>query len=220
MRLRLNVADELPRHESRGGLGSASEPCPMGRQTPTLALLVASGVDSAEYRHNMNVSKDKISGYKTYGKRRSLRLPGFDYRSPHAYHLTWGTVDRKQLLRNPSIVIPLIEELKVEAKDRGILLYAYCFMPDHVHLLVSPERGQDVVSFIQSYKSKTTRIYWGMGNRGKLWQHGFYDHILRQEESIQGIARYILENPVRKGLVDDFRDYPFSGSLIFEKSDL
>ena len=168
----------------------------------------------------MRDPKDEIRGYKTYGKHRSLRLRGFDYRTPHAYHLTWGTARRKPLLIDPGLVIPLIEQLERKAKNGEMILYAYCFMPDHVHLLLSPEGGQDVESSIQSYKSKTTRIYWETGNRGRLWQHGFYDHILRQEENIKQVARYILDNPVRKGLIDDFRKYPFSGSLVFDKDDL
>ncbi len=168
----------------------------------------------------MNASKDEIRGYKTYGKRRSLRLRNFDYLTPHAYHLTWGTIHRKPVLSNTGIVVPLIEELKRETKNARMLLYAYCFMPDHVHLFLFPAGEQDVASFIQSYKSRTTRIYWKIGNRGRLWQHGFYDHILRQEEDIKQVARYILNNPVRKGLIDDFREYPFSGSGVFKKEDL
>jgi len=40
-----------------------------------------------------------------------------------------------------------------------------------------------------------------------------YDHVLRKEESIEGVARYILDNPVRKGLVSDYKEYPFSWSF-------
>ena len=183
----------------------------------------------------MDGPRDTVSGYKTYGKRRSLRLRGFDYRTPRPYHLTWGTVHRKAALNNRELVVSLIESLEAEANDAGILVYAYCFMPEHVHLLLSPEgmfpegmppegvpseRGKDVVQFVQAYKSKTTRLFWRMGNRGKLWQHGFYDHIVRQEENIKQVARYILDNPVRRGLVDGFLEYPFSGSLTFKKEDL
>jgi putative transposase len=145
---------------------------------------------------------------------------GFDYRSWHVYHLTWGTIGRKPVLVARGLVIPLIDELKREVSDEEMLLYAYCFMPDHVHILLAPEGGRDVVSFVRIYKSKTTRIYWGLGNQGRLWQHGFYDRILRQEEHVKQVAGYIMENPVQKGLVKDFREYPFSGSLVFNKDDL
>jgi len=168
----------------------------------------------------VNDRKDEIRGYKSYGKRRSLRLPDVDYGVVRAYHVTWATVDRKQALIDPHISIPVIQELQVEALDGKILVYAYCVMPDHIHLLISPQGGQNIVSFVQAYKSRTTQIYWRTGNRGRLWQAGFYDRILREEQDVKEVARYILDNPVRKGLVDDFLEHPFSGSLVFDKEDL
>ena len=162
--------------------------------------------------------KDKRRLYKTFGKRRSLRLRSFDYRSPHTYHLTWGTAGRRPVLTDPDLVERLIGILEAEAKE--MLLYAYCFMPDHVHLLLSPEEGKDPIRFVQAYKGKTTRAYWKMNGRGRLWQRGFYDHILRQEEDVRQVALYILENPIRKEMVERLVDYPFSGSFIFEKDKL
>jgi len=49
-----------------------------------------------------------------------------------------------------------------------------------------------------------------------LWHLSYYDHVIRNDEEIKTAARYILENPVRKGLVKDFRGYPFSGSFEFD----
>ncbi|MFZ2089614.1 MAG: hypothetical protein WAU47_13665, partial [Desulfobaccales bacterium] len=45
------------------------------------------------------------------------------------------------------------------------------------------------------------------------WQKDFFDHILRKDESLPVVIRYVLENPVRKGLVSDWRDYPFKGAI-------
>jgi len=50
----------------------------------------------------------------------------------------------------------------------------------------------------------------------KLWQPSFYDHVLRNDEDLPAVARYILNNPVRKGLVDHYTEYVFSGSLVFK----
>jgi hypothetical protein len=47
---------------------------------------------------------------------------------------------------------------------------------------------------------------------GRLWQPQYYDHVLRDEEDTLRVARYIIVNPVRAGLVTSPRDYPFSGS--------
>ncbi len=48
----------------------------------------------------------------------------------------------------------------------------------------------------------------------KLWQRSYYDHVVRRAESLEEICKYILENPVRKGLVENYREYPYSFSLI------
>jgi len=45
-----------------------------------------------------------------------------------------------------------------------------------------------------------------------LWQEGYYEHVLRAEENVRSIARYIVENPVRAGLVAHAIDYPYLGS--------
>ena len=153
---------------------------------------------------------------KTFGRRQSLRLPGFDYHPSYIYHLIWGTYRRKPSLSRSALTVKLVDLLTEEVKGQ-VRIYAYCFMPDHVHLLVS---GIDPRKFAQRYKGRSTRIYWETGGVGKLWQRGFYDHVLRKEEDVKQLARYILGNPVRKGLVEDYRGYPFSGSFEFDKEAL
>ena len=83
-------------------------------------------------------------------------------------------------------------------------------MPDHFHLLViGKDDKSNLKKFLSLFKQKSG--YWFKKNYNKnLWHISYYDHILRKEESIENVASYILENPVRKGLVSDFREYPFS----------
>jgi hypothetical protein len=47
-----------------------------------------------------------------------------------------------------------------------------------------------------------------LGNNQSLWQKSFYDHGLRSEEDLKGIARYIVANPLRAGLVEHIGEYP------------
>ncbi len=66
---------------------------------------------------------------------------------------------------------------------------------------------------ISLFKQKSG--YWFKKNFNEnLWHISYYDHILRKEESIEGVTSYILENPVRKGFVSDYREYPFSRSFL------
>ena len=157
--------------------------------------------------------------YKTFGKQRSLRLPGYDYHESRAYHVTWGTFKRRKLLTDKGLASEVARILEAEVGRTLTDLYAYCVMPDHVHVLLQPNGG-NLIQYVQAVKGKTTRIYWKLGSTGKLWQRGFHDHILRCDESLHGIAQYILANPVRAGLTDDIVAYPFSGSTMFRIEEL
>ncbi len=88
-------------------------------------------------------------------------------------------------------------------------------MPDHVHLVLGPSEGCDIVTFVGQFKNLAQRAVWRLGVRGSFWQVGFYDHFLRAEEEIERAVGYVLDNPVRCGLVTQRGDYLFSGSLVF-----
>ena len=82
-------------------------------------------------------------------------------------------------------------------------------MPDHIHLLLQiGETPLDkVVNQLKSYSARLLNRE--IGRSGRFWDHGFYDHALRKEESLVGVARYIVANPLRAGLVGRYGDYPF-----------
>ena len=89
---------------------------------------------------------------------------------------------------------------------------AYCLMPDHLHYLISPmSEGSSVLRFTHQFKGKTTNLSWGLGWIGKLWQPGYYDHLLGSDEDWKSVAEYVLMNPVRKGWVLDWTDWKWSG---------
>jgi REP element-mobilizing transposase RayT len=157
---------------------------------------------------------DDASKYMSFRKRRSLRLPCYDYSESRPYHVTWGTHDRKRILWREGLARVVIECMEVEAVRAPVNLLAYCVMPDHVHVLLMPRDGANVIRFIQSVKSRTTRAYGSLGGEGKLWQRGFYDHIVRREESISRIAEYIIANPVRAGLAESVPACTFSRSFL------
>ena len=157
---------------------------------------------------------------KSFRGRRSLRLVGFDYRYPGPYHLVLGTLNRQPFFSITPLIHDLIEALTEVAARTGSTVYAYCFMPDHAHLLVALSGEVDLSRFVQEFKGKATRAFWRHGGAGRLWQRGFFDHVLRAEEDVRDVARYILANPVRRGLVTDFREYPGAGSLVFSLDNL
>jgi REP element-mobilizing transposase RayT len=88
-------------------------------------------------------------------------------------------------------------------------LMAVCVMPDHIHLLLAPI-SKNLIDLIGEWKGYTTHLLWKEGYIGKVWQRSFYDHALRCEEDLIKVAEYIVYNPVRKGLVKDWREYRYS----------
>ena len=88
-------------------------------------------------------------------------------------------------------------------------LMAVCVMPDHIHLLLAPI-SKNLIDLIGEWKGYTTHFLWKEGYIGKVWQRSFYDHALRCEEDLIKVAEYIVYNPVRKGLVKDWREYRYS----------
>lgn len=83
-------------------------------------------------------------------------------------------------------------------------------------MMIAPSAKKDIVGFVGEYKGRTTKIAWRFGIKGKFWQTSFYDHFIRKEETVANVVMYVLNNPVRKGWVLDWKAYPYSGSLVFE----
>ena len=84
----------------------------------------------------------------------------------------------------------------------------YVVMPDHVHWLMRLEEGGELCRVVQKVKSLTTRrMRRRSGFSGALWQSGFHDRALRQEDDVKAVARYVVANPLRAGLVDRVEAY-------------
>jgi hypothetical protein len=58
-----------------------------------------------------------------------------------------------------------------------------------------------------------TGFEWKQRSGGRLWQQGFYDHVLREENPVLGVVRYILNNPIRAGLVTEGQPYLLQARL-------
>ncbi len=117
---------------------------------------------------------------------------------------------------NAQLVVFLLDLLRVQCSSYSFNIYAYCFMPNHVHLeLAGLSDNSDAILFLHDFKGNATSQARTLGIRN-LWEKGFYDHIMRDDDAPNALAWYIFNNPVRKGLVKDPRDWPYSGSWMFD----
>ncbi len=145
--------------------------------------------------------------------RKNIRLARDEYVGRRIYFITICTENRCAIFHNPKRARAAIESLERISKSMNVLVHAFCVMPDHVHILVEGKSvTSDVVKFVGQWKQSTGYLF-----RHELpqrfWQRRFYDHILRHAEDSDPIAWYIWMNPVRKGMVTEPQQYPFSGSF-------
>ena len=146
-------------------------------------------------------------------ERKVVRLKEFDYSDEsRAYFVTLRAKKGTRPFQSRGLAGEVIQGLDYLRENRKCRVFAYCVMPDHLHLVLSPIGGKRVVSdFIRDLKSYTTRRSWKLGWSGPLWQRTFYDHIGRRREDLLKMCNYILANPVRAGLVGSVVDWPYSG---------
>ena len=142
-------------------------------------------------------------------------LETFSYLGLHRYSLTFCTLGRSTVFTSQPVVDLVLAQISRAADENRFAVIAYCFMPDHLHLLIEGQAdASDCKDFIARSK-QYSGFYYSKRYGRKLWQRYSFEHVLRDEEKSVVVARYILGNPVRVGLVERITDYPYLGSLMW-----
>ena len=148
------------------------------------------------------------------------RLPSFSYRGLYRYSLTFCTDHRRRTFVNSDVVELVESQILRAASEKSFAVIAYCFMPDHLHLLAEGKTDDaDARRFIGLAKQYSGYYYKKEFNDG-LWQRYGFERVLRSDEGTRDVVRYILQNPVRAGLVTKAEDYPFLGSGVYSVIEL
>jgi len=126
-----------------------------------------------------------------------------------SYQITTDTANREKILQNPGASGVVLNSLLWFENRGAIMLDAAVVMPDHVHFLAALKKTQ-LPRLMHSFKSYTAnKINSALERRGPVWQRHYHDHAIRKEEDLNEVILYVLNNPVRAGLVEDFHGYPF-----------
>ena len=162
---------------------------------------------------------------ESYPQRRRHRLPEAVYAfTGHEFHFTVCARHQNNPFVRPGLAKGVIDSLIWTRNKYEWKLYCYCLMPDHLHfvcrltdrdikILNVGARGEveeGVLEHLGRFKSYTTNLSWKFGFTGKLWQKSSYDRVLDLEKPFEQIAHYVLENPMRKGLVEKWQDWKYS----------
>ncbi len=151
-------------------------------------------------------------------KEQKHRLPRELYQGRVQCAFTLCVSDRKNLFVSDQIFHDMEDILINVLMKTKCDAHIYLFMPNHCHLLVEGKSDEsDLWKCIVEFKRKSG--YWLSRNQySQEWQKDFYDHILRREDDLEKQVRYILGNPLRKGIVEDWNTYPYKGSTLYDFS--
>jgi putative transposase len=95
-------------------------------------------------------------------------------------------------------------------------LDAFCIMLNHVHMVFKPLENTDginnslstIMHSLKRYTARQANLL--LGQSGSFWQHESYDHVIRDESELEQIIKYVLYNPVKAGLVNDWSQWRWS----------
>ena len=157
--------------------------------------------------------------------RRSIRLKGYDYAQEGVYFVTvctqtraclFGAVADGEMQLNNAGEIAKAAWDDMPARFPSVRLDAFIVMPNHVHGIIivgaqfiAPSDGfdgtnQGVMNYaptlgdmVRAYKAASTRLIRQAGTPAFAWQRTYYEHVVRDEESLSRLRQYILDNPAR-----------------------
>lgn len=147
-------------------------------------------------------------------------LSSFDYIGQHTYSLTWCCDFRKPQFTQAVRVELVLQQFLRACEEAKFELILYCFMLDHVHKVVRgtapTSNGRRYIKLAKQYSG----YYFSQAHHEKLWQRYGHDHVLEDDEAARAVVRYIIDNPVKAGLVARVEDYPYIGSRTKSLKDL
>ena len=147
-------------------------------------------------------------------------LKSFDYTGLRRYFLTFCTDSRRKLFTRSEAVDVVLLQIERAAADEQFVIVAYCFMPDHVHLLVEARAETSDCRKLIKRAKQFSGFYYTKTFGERLWQRYGFERVLRNDEATLVVARYVLENPLRGRLVTRVEDYPFAGSRVYALAEI
>jgi len=131
--------------------------------------------------------------------------------TPVIVFLTVCSKGRKRIFANPEAHRTIQVAWSVAS---NWLVGRYMLMPDHLHLFCSPfaQGPEPLRAWVAFWKSEAAR-HWPRRDDAPIWQRHFWDTQLRRGDSYDAKWDYVLNNPVRAGLVTKSEDWPYQGEL-------
>lgn len=159
------------------------------------------------------VAKAQLSSQR---RRKHIRLPAEAYHKAGTWYFVTICCRNKKALFQAAQARNLVRDVLCEtAFANRVELAAYTILPNHLHLICSAG-SKGLSGFIRVFKGRTTAGFRRRFQKPSPWQTRFFDHKIRNDESLHQKCEYVWMNPVRRGLARKPEEYPWSGALLSE----
>jgi REP element-mobilizing transposase RayT len=116
------------------------------------------------------------------------------------------------LLQDPRAAT-IVEDALLHFQGERYALSAWCVMPNHVHVVVTPFPGFSLPNILHSWKSYSAHeINSVLAREGKVWEEEAFDHLVRDEKAFEKFVNYAEDNPVTAGLCERPENWGFSSA--------
>jgi REP element-mobilizing transposase RayT len=128
------------------------------------------------------------------------------------YFVTFNVERRRPVLATAEVHRAFVHFAEQAYTGHNIAVGRYVIMPQHVHLFVGGDESLQLGRWIGLLKQHLGKAV--VAPLRPLWQRGFFDHVLRSDESYSEKWKYVRDNPIRAGLADDADEWPYAGEII------
>ncbi len=151
---------------------------------------------------------------------RPHRLHGSNYVGIRSYFLTICSHARSAPFTDAKVVAGTRDDFVRAAETEQQEILVYCFMPDHLHLVVTgTSEISDLTRFVRLAKQRSG-YHFSQTSRMRLWQDSYFERALRNADVETRVIRYVIDNPIRAGLVTSPADYQHWGSQRYSREAL
>jgi len=159
------------------------------------------------------------------GKMMSLVKEGFSLvlapQDIRTFFVSFSTFQRRFLLQSNRFCELLLDVLRENRVKKRIAVHGFVFMPNHVHLLLTPAPEVSLEKAVQFIKGGFSyRANKELGFRGEIWNNGFNEHRVRDAFDYVKHIEYTHSNPVKAGLVSRPEEWPYSSARLRNEIDL
>jgi putative transposase len=164
-----------------------------------------------------NFSLASATGGRLQYRMRFPRTPRrfqFVFAARPLYFVTFCSYRKRPYLATSAVHNALVTFGECAYAEHNIAVGRYVIMPDHIHLFVCGDAEFDLAAWFRLLKPYLSKAVVRRGGEDPVWQRGFFDHVLRSDESYAEKWNYVRENPVRAGFVESADAWPYAGEII------